>query len=394
MSIKTQCPNCHARFTVADDYVGRKAKCKRCTEAFTIEVCVESPSPPIDDDPVPDAEQAPHTLGTNAESPASGQSWTGTMSLPEKYYQHSGTVGLMGPIYMLVVGVVASAVLGAVYGYAIFYIPFVYLNFFITLGFGGIVGFLVGLGGKWGKVRNPGVVLLFGLLIGLFAEYAGWVSWISALTGRELFLTNPFHILSFAKFVADRGAWGIFGWTPQGIWLYLFWGVEGVMIVGASALVSWGMISSTPFCEPCNCWVEEKDTIGPLEPIARPDALRSQLEQGDFGAITNLTKADAQSPLFTRLELVHCTSCEQVCFLTVQAVKMEVDSKGKEKTDETAIVEHLVVTPQTAKMIKDRGELAMASGEASDEVSEEAPDEVSEEAPDEAPEEPPDEPLT
>ena len=149
-----------------------------------------------------------------------------------KYYAHSGKFGLMGPIYMLVMGTVGSLVLSAVYGYAIYYIPFIYLNFLITLGFGACVGFLVGYGGKLGKVRNPGMLLIFGLAFGMFAEYAGWVSWIFALSKQQALALQPLDIWAVVMLVGQEGAWSIFGWTPTGASLFAIWAIEAVMIIG------------------------------------------------------------------------------------------------------------------------------------------------------------------
>ena len=59
------------------------------------------------------------------------------------YYRHSGAIGLMGPVYMIIFGTVGTLVLGIIYGYAIFYIPYIAHNFLITLGFGALVGFIV-----------------------------------------------------------------------------------------------------------------------------------------------------------------------------------------------------------------------------------------------------------
>ncbi len=76
------------------------------------------------------------------------------------YYEHSGVIGMFGPILMILFGLAGAVAGGAIYGYLIFYIPFIYLNFFITLGFGALVGYLVGMGAKIGKIRNVPVTLI------------------------------------------------------------------------------------------------------------------------------------------------------------------------------------------------------------------------------------------
>ena len=276
------------------------------------------------------------------------------MNLTNKYYEHSGAFGPMGLIYIVIFGTGGSLVLSAIYGYAIFYIPFVYLNFFITLGFGGLVGLLVGLGGKFGKVRNSKLLLFFGLLFGLLAEYAGWVSWIFAYTEQEVLIQYPSNLWTVIKLVAENGAWSMFGWTPTGTALYIIWGIEAIMITGTSTLVSWWFLSSTPFCENCNQWVKEKYSIAPIERIIDPEEFKSKTEQGDQTSLNTLKKIDSGTEAYTQIDLLHCPSCEQSCFLTVKSVEVRVDSDGKEKKDENNIMENFIINFETYGMIKEQ----------------------------------------
>jgi predicted Zn finger-like uncharacterized protein len=41
--MKTQCPNCKARFNTNDKSIGKQAKCPKCTKPFTIEPFIETP---------------------------------------------------------------------------------------------------------------------------------------------------------------------------------------------------------------------------------------------------------------------------------------------------------------------------------------------------------------
>lgn len=41
--MKTQCPNCKAKFSVSEQSVGKKAKCPKCAQGFTIEPFAETP---------------------------------------------------------------------------------------------------------------------------------------------------------------------------------------------------------------------------------------------------------------------------------------------------------------------------------------------------------------
>jgi len=276
------------------------------------------------------------------------------MNQTNKYYEHSGSIGLIGPIYMLIFGAVGALIFGVIYGYAIFYIPFIYLNFFITLGFGGGVGFLIGIGGKLGKVRNSNALLFFGFIFGLFAEYVGWSSWILAASEQETLLVTPSSILSVIQTVSENGAWSIFGWTPTDTALYIIWVIEAVIIIGTSTMMAWGVISSTPFCEHCNKWIEEKDSILPLTPIDNPNVLVAQLEQGDYSSLTTLRKDDTEPTSYTQIDLLSCPSCQQSNFLTIKSITISKDSDGKEQKDEGTVIENLIITAEGYRMIKEQ----------------------------------------
>jgi hypothetical protein len=273
------------------------------------------------------------------------------MKHANKYYKHSGKFGLMGPIYMLIFGALGMLVLSAIYGYAIYYIPFIYLNFLITLGFGACVGILIGYGGKLGKVRNSGLLLIFGLFFGLLAEYGGWVSWVFAFSNQQALALQPLEIFAAAMLVGHEGAWSIFGWTPTGAALFTIWGIEAIMIIGTSTLASWGVVSSTPYCEHCNRWVEDRNSITPLEPIVDPDQFKSKLERSGAEVVKALKKINAGNDAYTQLDLINCPSCEYSYYLSLKSINVEVDSKGKENKDENDIVENYILTTDSYRTI-------------------------------------------
>lgn len=263
------------------------------------------------------------------------------------YYKHSGNMGPMGIVYMILIGIVGTVILSAIYGYAIFYIPFIYLNFFITLGFGAILGFLISQGAKWGKVRNNKVLYLFGFGFGLLAEYAGWVAWIYAFTDQKYFVTNLSGMWNLLGLIAEKGAWTIFGWTPTGFALYATWVIEGLMIIGGCTVLAGMTLSGIPFCERCNRWVEEKHTVYPLEPIEDPETFKTHVEQGDLSQVLSLKKPEGEGNYFTQIDLTQCSKCQTLHLMTVNAVSVTVDDKGEEKEDSDTIIENLIIDSQT-----------------------------------------------
>src|SRR5215472_15573104 len=90
------------------------------------------------------------------------------------FYSHSGKFGVQGPIAAVAIGAIAAFPLGLAYSYLINWIPFIYLNFFITLGYGFLFGFITRQLLKFGKVRNNLVALLSSGAVGLLAWYGSW----------------------------------------------------------------------------------------------------------------------------------------------------------------------------------------------------------------------------
>lgn len=75
--MKTQCPNCKSRFNVSEASIGKKAKCPKCSNSFTIEPFAETPpavetpakSPPPPEPPAKKPEAAAPPTKAPVKSP-------------------------------------------------------------------------------------------------------------------------------------------------------------------------------------------------------------------------------------------------------------------------------------------------------------------------------------
>jgi len=77
MAIRTQCPHCSAMFKVSEQAVGRKAKCKRCEQPFTVTEATQPAPAPVQ----AGAGSAPATGPPKA--PVEGMVYPSTMKPPE-----------------------------------------------------------------------------------------------------------------------------------------------------------------------------------------------------------------------------------------------------------------------------------------------------------------------
>lgn len=265
------------------------------------------------------------------------------MAALEKFYKPSGKFGLGAPILMVLGGIVAVAILAGVYALAIFYIPFIYINFFLTIGFGFACGVVVSWLGKVGKSRSPGLNLAIGFVVGLVALYAHWAIWILALSEWSVFLLNPSDLFETMRLITLEGAWGIFGWTPSGFALWAIWGIEALIIVGLTVLISSGS-GNEVFCERCNQWAEETK-LQPRQIGENAEQIVNQLvEGGDIAPLNALPAAVGSDAGFFQSTIASCERCGDLHALTVELVAVQVDDKGEESKEETVLVDKMLIS--------------------------------------------------
>src|SRR5262245_17475610 len=101
-----------------------------------------------------------------------------------QYYKHSGKIPIHSVLLGLSAGLVASAILAIAYAYADLYIPIVYLNILLCLGFGAGVSIVTAMAMHRGKLRNTPVAIALVMSLTLFAYYLCWVVWICAVVDR------------------------------------------------------------------------------------------------------------------------------------------------------------------------------------------------------------------
>jgi len=67
--MKTQCPNCKAKFNINETSVGKQAKCPKCAKPFTIEPFIETPAAAVAPAKSPEPVEPPAPIATPVKSP-------------------------------------------------------------------------------------------------------------------------------------------------------------------------------------------------------------------------------------------------------------------------------------------------------------------------------------
>lgn len=299
------------------------------------------------------------------------------------YYQPSNKMPLGGAVLFLLMGTALAALLAFVYIYAIWYIPFVYINFFICVGFGFLLGAVLMTLVRLGRLRNPALVASLGLVVGAAAVFLEWAVYLTLLLNSETTGTGPdadtstsFSTSLFSDIFSHpqamwaavlkinaTGSWSLKGSTPSGAFLWFVWVVELLIIVGSAFFLARSQ-AREPFSEATNEWADEEILAHPVDYAHDPAAIRTALETGQYQALTPHLTAAAEDQ-FARLKL-HSVPDDMACqYLTLENVTQKLDKKGKPMQTATPVVQCLAISRAAYQELKMRfGTAPAANGAA------------------------------
>ncbi|MCA8831820.1 hypothetical protein [Hymenobacter pini] len=281
------------------------------------------------------------------------------------YYQPSGRFAPGSAAAMVLLGGLAAVPLAFVYVYAVWYIPLLYVNFIVTMGFGLLLGLVLQQGVKVGKMRNPAVAGWLGFAVGIGAWYVQWCVYLTLLAGAgevehlgsrvsfthtsfqpEVFLNvlaSPLQVLEMMPRLAAEGTWSVFGITISGVFLYLVWLAEFLIITVLASMLP-NMQAATPFSEKTLEWAEKTTLPGHTDHCTDIAATKAALEAADWNHLQPRSREDAgaASP-FGRLHFYQAPSDPECCYLSLENVTVKLDNKGKPSEKTTDVVEYLRV---------------------------------------------------
>jgi len=265
-----------------------------------------------------------------------------------RFYKHSGKAPLMGLFFIGIAGFIAVPILGLIYGVLTRVIPFIYINALVLIGFVYAISYVLSQVAKFGKIRNMILLGLAGFFFGLLADYIGWVAWLAVTVGDPWFLVEfffPADIFYIITLVAEEGAWSISGTTPTGVFLYILWAIEAIIVIGGIPYLTLEMLSKIPFCEESDAWADKRTQIGAFTPIANPAQFKDAVSQGNFSAFNELKTSPENDRRYTALEVFECEQCRNFFMLNVTDVTIKINNKGKAEAKTKKILNNLLLTP-------------------------------------------------
>ena len=266
-------------------------------------------------------------------------------------YKHSGKFGLHGPILAAICAVVLGFPLGIAYAYVIRWIPFIYVHFLATLGYGGVFGIITAILLKQTQVRNNTVAGFTCLLVGLIALYFAWSGYLCSIAKESPWFWRPRGIYNAMHILYQEGSWSLRDGGPvSGPLLALVWLIEAAIIIGMSVIVGIGIVTKTPFCEDNQCWLDKKKEIDTLETFTDPDQ-RASLKAGDLAPLAKAKPKIPGAQDFTRLTLKHSPKCDIFYTICIQDVTLSHDKKGNLKVNAKPVTKDLVLPHSMFELI-------------------------------------------
>ncbi len=243
----------------------------------------------------------------------------------DRYYRPSGRIPFFGTVLMLALGTLVALISSFIYAVISRYNPIIYIQFFVTLGFGAVMGITVNSVGYKMKVRNRFFAVLISMVIGMLGLYFAWVWYIWMLFDWDtnLLIFQPTVTYEIMQGLAENGIWEIKGGKPTGIRLYCFWILEAVIVLVMCYIT--GAEAWAPFCEECHCWTEKRDALSIAK--ADPALITSAMEDEQYDIIPPLAAGEINPADYMSVLCYTCPNCEDSGYLTVSNV---VTVQGKE----------------------------------------------------------------
>lgn len=267
-------------------------------------------------------------------------------------YSHSGTVPIAGGIYTPLIGLATAGVAGFIYAYAFRWMPIGLLRLLLLGVYCLVVGVAIAVTANSAKIRSPLFVTIVAIVCTLFGLWIYWGAyrWAKEGAGVGLAAWSPAELAAFGQRLFEEGSFKIRRSLIDGWLLVGFWIAEvGVML--------WAIVSLArsdahrPFCETCEEWTNEDKTA--LRFAASGTELSwSQILAGDFAELGRFETASQLTPQHVRLNVASCPKCVHSNFLTINAVTVTFDKKGKSNAKDRTIIRNAHLTDTQAEMLR------------------------------------------
>jgi hypothetical protein len=307
-----------------------------------------------------------------------------------KAYYPSNEAPIGGIFLLVLVAVLGGLILGGIL-YAVSNL--IYLVLLFPLGLGFVGGMIISWAVTRGKVRNIIIASVFGALMGLviygvytYGEYYFFqqdvykaISENLAEDGKEIGNVSPTEVTDmvldsevgetgfpgFMKYMAKEGVTitgrsSSGGFTLSGIWYWVYFIIELVLIITVAVIAS-AQAAGSPFCERCDEWYGSEKLVG-LVDVKDAETLIQALNRDDYMEAGSKLLQESNYP---RLE-VSAERCpvRDDCDIYLHVQRVSLGRKNEEKKEDVA--KGLITVDQYATLTSSIANAEAAAAESSE----------------------------
>jgi hypothetical protein len=239
-----------------------------------------------------------------------------------------------------------------------------------TAGFGLVLGYLVKVSARVGRIRNHRVPAGIGFVSGLVGLYSAWGA--DMLARRWVPPNVPFWaafdpraLTFYIPWFYENGmwSWGEHAQGPMtGPTLAFIWLCEAVTIVGLATALPWNEIRDWVFCENCGWWETIESNLNNFS-ADRADVISERLNAGDLSVLRDLPLAQPADLAFLRLHLARCETCDESNYLDLEQVTITFDKQGAPKPKSKFLVRKLQLAAADVPLVTEAGAVAASAAE-------------------------------
>lgn len=296
-----------------------------------------------------------------------------------EYYRPSGSASPVSVILTLCASVLAGAVLSAIYAFANYHNPFIYLNILLLYGLAFALGWLTSWGVRRFHIRNAFAAAAIGVIAFVVSYAVHWLFYISTVIvyleadfsydvpeiirlATEL-MRDPDGAWEWIKAINEEGIWSIGSSSGsdlefKGLLLTAVWLAEAAVLLYYSVKKPWDE-AGKPYSERSGEWIEGRELPLGIAFVEDSEKFKKDVSRGDCGAlVTPLPESDDEPLKFAKVVLY---ADQFTPYVTVKNVTVK-KKKKKSSVSEKVVVRYLKITPSTAGEVSD----ALAGGDRSD----------------------------
>ncbi len=273
------------------------------------------------------------------------------------YFQSSNKFNWKKLALVYVCALLSAFVLGYLYILLNTYLPYVIISFFLAIGFGMGLTFIITFGLELSENRNKQTKVVLASVVGVFAWCSQWCAYIMMAQDGEfpsfsLYMYDFWAVMMPGEFfgtmyeISEVGFWSIFDYTPTGIMLALVWLLEFGIIAGIPFWTQYSAVEK-PYSETQNKPYNTKTFDLAFSSVSdtEKDKFIAKVENNPLETIK--TMGYGFDFAFSLLSL-HDLEGETKQYLSLDNIVIKLDSEGKEEKEVNNVFQYLTIDNGTA----------------------------------------------